>query len=481
MNRLAMACAPRLRGLGRRVFLGILLAAAGAGRAAEEAQPIYQVTVTPATTKAINYRNISGSTVIGFQGTVLLPEASGRAKLRSRDGSMHLKARFEKMAPASRFGAEYLTYVLWAVTPVGHPVNLGEVIVRKNGKASLEANTNLQTFGLLVTAEPHFAVTQVSNVVVLENLVTKETRGQVEEVAARFELLPRGAYILAGNPKDLPPLVQDPKVSPYVYQATNALRIARADQADVYAPSEYQRAVDLMARLEAEQKKWRKPAVILARQTVQQAEDARLVADQAQEQARLEREKQAADAARKEAEAAKAETQSARAKSEAARAQALREAEQAREEASREVGAEKLVMRRKLRDQLNRLLDTRETERGVVVSMADLLFPTGKAALLPATREKLAKVAGILLTYPGVKMTVEGHTDSTGSEAFNLKLSQRRADSVRLFLTRLGLPAEAVTAQGFGSGRAIASNDHPAGRQQNRRVELVLTGGSIGF
>jgi outer membrane protein OmpA-like peptidoglycan-associated protein len=482
MNILSRTGAAKLRGLGRSIFfLGTLLWAAGTGRAGEEPQPIYQVTVTPASTKAINYRNLTGKTIIGFRGTVLLPEAEGRAKLRNKGGSMEITAKFEKMAPASRFGSEYLTYVLWAVTPVGRPVNLGEVIVKKNGKAKLEAHTNLQTFGLVVTAEPHFAVSQVSSAVVLENTVTKETRGQVEEVEARYELLPRGAYVLAGNPMDLPPAVQDPKVNAYVYQAANAIRIARADQADLYAPAEFQKALDLMAQVQAEKKQWKKPAVILARQAVQQAEDARLVAAKVQEQARLDQEKQSAEAARKEAEAARAETESTRARSEAARLQAQKEADQAREAASREVGAEKLALRRKLRDQLNRLLDTRETERGVVVSMTDLLFPSGKSALLPATREKLAKIAGILLAYPGVAVTVEGHTDSTGSEGFNLKLSQRRAEAVRAYLLRQGLAPEAVAARGFGSGRTIASDDTPSGRQQNRRVELVLTGGAIGF
>jgi len=505
MNILANAAA-RLRGPGRFLLLGVLLAAGWSGRAGEDPQPIYQVTVTPASTKAINYRNLTGSTVIGFRGTVLLPEAAGRAKLRGKAGTMAIKARFEKMAPASRFGPEYLTYVLWAVTPVGRPVNLGEVIVGKHGKAAVEAHTNLQSFGLVVTAEPYFAVSQVSSAVVLENAVTRETRGQVEEVEARYELLPRGAYVLAGNPMDLPPAAADPKVSPYVHQAGNALRIARADQADRYAPAEFQKAVDLMAQLEAQKKKWKQPAVILARQVAQQAEDARVVAAKVKEQARLEQERQTAEAARKDADIARAEKATAQAeqataqaRSEAARQQALaqaqqalqeaqkakeqadREAQRAREQADREVGAEKLVLRRRLRDQLSRLLDTRETERGVVVSMTDLLFPSGKAVLLPGTREKLAKISGILLAYPGVKVAVEGHADASGSEPFNQSLSRRRAESVRGFLIRQGLAPEAVSAAGHGSARALVSNETREGRRQNRRVELILTGGAIGF
>lgn len=487
------------RGRRRHLLLGLMLLSAGSGtgwaaslaasQAAQEPAPLYQITVTPATATAISYRELSGATVIGLRGTVLLPGAAGRVKLRSRAGTMELRIKCEKLEPASRFGPEYLTYVLWAVTPAGHPVNLGELIVRPNGKAVLETRTHLQTFGLIVTAEPHFAVTRVSSVVVLENAVTRETRGRVEEVRARYELLPRSAYVLAGNPMDLPPTVgQDPRISPYVHQAANALRIARAEEADRYAPQAFQKAVASMGLLAAEKKPWKKPAIILARQTVQQSEDARMLTEQAKaEQARA-LEHQAAETARQEAAAAKAEVEAARAQSEAARQQALQEVARVQDQASRQTeqnreaaGAEQLARRQRLREQLSRLLETRDTEQGLVVSLSDLLFPSGKATLLPATREKLARVAGILLAYPGVRVAVEGHTDSTGAEAVNLRLSRRRAEAVRDCLIRQGLSPDAVAARGHGSGLARASNETVAGRQQNRRVELLLTGPGIGF
>jgi outer membrane protein OmpA-like peptidoglycan-associated protein len=478
----------RFSGLGRVILLSALLWVPGTGKAEPKAVPGCQATVIPGTARAINYRNITGATIIGFRGTALMPRAGGSAKVQNRGGSMSVKAKFTDLEPAIRLSPENLTYVLWAVTPVGRPVNLGEVIVRKNGKAEIEAHTNLQTFGLIVTAEPHFAVAQVGSMVVLENAMIKETRGQVEEVEARYELLPRGACLPPGSSGERPPVVLDRKVSPYVYQAINAFNIARAEGAELYAPEEFHKALALMNQLEAEKKKWKQPAILLARQLVQQAEDARLVAAARQEQARLEKEHQAAEQARMEAEAARAETdltraqaESAREEAERARLQAAQEAQKAMALASREVSAEKLARRKKLREQLSRLLDTRETEHGVEVSLSDLLFPTGKATLLPATREKLAKVAGIVLTYPGVKVRVEGHTDSTGPAAFNERLSHRRAHAVRDFLVSQGLASEGVTAHGFGSGRALASNDTLAGRQQNRRVELILTGGAIGF
>lgn len=478
----------RCRGLGRLILLSACLWVPGTGRQAPDAAPIYQVTVVPGTTRAINYRNLTGSTQIGFRGSVLQAQAKGFAKVQSRGGAMSVKARFDHMEPASRFGPEYLTYVLWAVTPAGRPINLGEVIVRKSGKAVIEAHTNLQTFGLIVTAEPHFAVSQVSNLVVLENVVTRETRGQVEEVDAHYELLPRGAYRVQGTPGSRPPLKLDKRVHPYVYQAINAYDIARAEGAEQQAPEAFGKATELMNRMEAEKKKWKRPAILLARQLVQQAEDARLVAVKHQDEARQERERLAAVEARQEAEAAREETERTRSQAEAARREAeqarllaLQESQQAREQATRAVSAEKLAMRKKLRGQLSRLLDTRETEHGVEVSLSDLLFPNGKAGLLPATREKLAKVAGVVLAYPGVRISVEGHTDGTGHEAFNRKLSQRRAQVVRHFLLDQGVPAEAVTARGFGHQRPVASNATFSGRQQNRRVELILTGGAIGF
>jgi len=481
-------CAARFRGLGRLILLSACLWLPGTAREAPAAAPIYQVTVIPGTTRAINYRNLTGSTLIGFRGSVLTPQAKGSAKVQSRGGAMSVKAKFDHLEPASRFGPEYLTYVLWAVTPAGRPVNLGEVIVRKSGKAVIEAHTNLQTFGLIVTAEPHFAVTQVSNLVVLENTVTRETRGQVEEVDAHYELLPRGAYLVQGTPGSQPPLPMSRKVDPYVYQAINAFDIARAEGAEQHAPEEFRKATALMNQMGAEKKKWKRPAILLARQLVQQAEDARLVAVKRQDEVRQERERVAAQEARQEAEAAREETERTRSQAEAARLEADRarllaaqESQNAREQATRAVGAEKLAMRRKLREQLSRLLDTRETEHGVEVSMSDLLFPAGKAGLLPATREKLAKVAGVVLAYPGVRVSVEGHTDGTGHEAFNLRLSQRRALVVRGFLVGQGVPGEVVTARGYGRERPVASNATMAGRQQNRRVELILTGGVIGF
>src|SRR5262249_5222047 len=133
-----------------------------------------------------------------------------------------------------------------------------------------------------------------------------------------------------------------------------------------------------------------------------------------------------------------------------------------------------------LRQQLNLILETRSTARGLIVNMSDVLFDTGKYTLRPATREKLARVSGILVTHPSLKLEVEGHTDSVGGEEYNQRLSENRAASVRDYLVQNGIGINNVTARGFGKTRPVASNDTASGRQMNRRVELVVSGEEIG-
>jgi hypothetical protein len=178
--------------------------------------PIYKVTVVARTTKAINYRHRSGATKVDFRGTALMPQARGEAKVDSKQGRIEIDAKFDRLAPATQFGPEYLTYVLWAVTPEGRATNLGEVLLRGDG-SKLDVTTDFQAFGLIVTAEPYFAVTQPSDVVVMENIVRTDTLGQVEEIDAKYELLQRGQYTLNVSPADLRPMQLDPKVPLELY------------------------------------------------------------------------------------------------------------------------------------------------------------------------------------------------------------------------------------------------------------------------
>ena len=230
------------------------------------------------TIKAINYNHRSGSTKIGFLGTPLLPEARGEASVESERGVIKIDAQMEKLRPAGAFGPEYLTYVMWAITPEGRATNVGEVLLNGD-KAKLDATTELQSFGLIVTAEPYFAVTQPSDAVVMENFVRKDTAGTIEQVDAKFELLQRGQYTVNVNPSEIKAMKADSKVPLELYEARNAVRIARWTGAERYAPDTYQKAVQGLENAEGYLvgKAGKKPIGTVAREAVQMAEDARII------------------------------------------------------------------------------------------------------------------------------------------------------------------------------------------------------------
>jgi len=480
--------------------------------------PLYKITVNVVerTTKAINYRHHSGSTKVDFRGTPLLPEARGEAKVESKQGYIDIDVEFDDLQGATRFGPEYLTYVMWAITPEGRATNLGEVIL--NGtKSKLNVTTELQAFGLIVTAEPYFAVSQPSDVVVMENFIRKDTVGKIEEIDAKYELLQRGQYSVNVPPAELKPIPLDKDTPLDLHEARNAVRIARWAGAEKDAGESFQKADKLLQQAEAykARKAGNKPVAMTAREAVQTAEDARLIALKRQDEQRIARERQAAadresqaqaqaersrlqaeDDARRRAQAeteqrleaerrarAEAERTAAQAQAEAARERALKDqaaAEQSRQAAAR-AEQEKAELRAKLVQQLNLILETRESARGLIVNISDVLFDTGQYTLKPAAREKLAKVSGIVLAHPGLKLEVEGHTDSVGSDELNQQLSEKRAATVRDYLVQQGIGINAVSARGFGKTMPAASNDTAAGRQQNRRVEMIVAGDVIGI
>jgi len=241
--------------------------------------PIYRITVVGRTTKAINYRHRSGSTKIDFQGTSLMSQARGNAEVASKQGAIHIDAEFRDLRPASDFGPEYLTYVLWAVSPEGRPVNLGEVLLNNDGKSKLTVTSDLQAFALIVTAEPYFAVTQPSDVVVMENQVRSGTTGTIEQVDAKFELLKRGQYEVNVNPADLQPMILDHKTPIELYEARNAVRIARWTGAEHYAADSLKKAEVNLQNAEGYQEGRgnKKSEITEAREAVQTAEDARII------------------------------------------------------------------------------------------------------------------------------------------------------------------------------------------------------------
>jgi outer membrane protein OmpA-like peptidoglycan-associated protein len=549
----------------------------------------FRVSVISRTVQAVNYRHRSGATKLDFAGTDLMPSAGGEAKVNSKRGSIEIEAEFSGLQKPTSFGGEYLTYILWAISPEGRAANLGEVLVGGNEKSKLNVTTDFQAFALIVTAEPYYAVRQPSNVVVLENVVRVDTKGTTEAVNAKYELMERGGYIPTGYKFD--PVVLNAKLPLEFFEARNALRIAQSEGAERYARDSYQHAVRLMddADAGATQKHMeRKPLIAISREAVQTAEDAREIAVKKMDEERLSDERQASadslsqsqaqaddatrqkeraqsDQARAEIARNRAESDADRSRADAANAQAVAvqaradtadaqsatvqaqvdasnaqsaiiqartdaanaqsatlqartdatdaqsatararsdmadnqaasatalsaaqaDADQSRRTAQRaqqsaqEADADKAAMRARLSEQLNSILQTRDSARGLIVSMSDVLFDTGRYSLKPGAREKLAKVAGILLAYPGLNIEVGGYTDNVGGDAMNQTLSENRAGSVRDYLVQQGVLANSVTARGFGNTLPVSSNGNAAGRQENRRVELVVSGEAIG-
>ena len=467
----------------------------------------YHMRVVSRSTQAVDYRH-KGSTKVDLRGTDLASEVSGKAEVEGIASGVKVEAEVEHLRPANSFGLAYLTYVLWAITPQGRPRNLGEMIV-KDGKSSVRTTTDLQAFALIVTAEPYFAVTQPSDLVVAQNQIRRDTKGGVEPVDVRFELISRDTYNAQVQPIDQSVYEVSNKTPLDLLEARNALRIAKDAGAAQYAASELQKAQDLLNQAEDyyRRKQGGGPIGTAARQAAQTAEEARVMSVKREQDERIAQERKAAadeaaraqaDAEQQQAAAAQAQAQAAQSQAQAEQAQqAQQQADEARrqaelaqqqaaqqaqqaEQARQQAENDKAQMRARMLQQLNQVLETRDTARGLIVNMPDVLFDTGKSDLKPAARERLAKVAGILISYPDIHVEVDGYTDSTGSLEFNERLSQQRAESVRSYLGSQGVNQSSITTQGFGPNHPIASNETASGRQQNRRVELIVSGASIG-
>ena len=495
--------------------------------------PVFRVNVVSRNVQAVDYEHRSGASRLDFAGTDLMPSANGEAKVNSKRGSIEIDAEFGDLRVPTTFGNEYLTYVLWAISPEGRAVNLGEVLVGDNHRSKLRVTTDLQAFALIVTAEPYYAVRQPSNAVVLENVVRDSTKGTTEAVNANYELMERGGYIPTGYRFD--PVVLNARLPLEFFEARNALRIAQSEGAEQYASNSYQHAVQLMNNADEYATRKHvdsKPLIAVSREAVQTSEDAREIAvkkldemrlanerqtssdaqaqsqaqaddamrqrDQAQSEAALAqaaKTKAESDAANARADAANAETATAQARtdmanSEASSANAISaaqaDAEQSRlaaqqaQASAQQAETDKAAMLTRLSEQFNSILQTRDSARGLIVSMSDVLFDTGKYSLKPGAREKLAKVAGILLAYPGLDIQVGGYTDNVGGDDMNQTLSENRAGSVRDYLVQEGVATNSVSSRGYGNSLPVASNDNSSGRQQNRRVELLVSGEAIG-
>lgn len=459
--------------------------------------PLYRVHVVQRNLDAVNYFHRSGSTQIALRGTDLLPLAQGEAKIKSESGRVVIDAHVEGLGTPSAFGPEYVTYVLWAITPDGRPTNLGEILPQ--GKSSLKVTSSLPAFGLIVTAEPYFAVTQPSDVVVMQNFIQDNTTGVLEHVNAHYTLLPRGAYVdeIAGVAYKPPADKNDRLLE--LNEAHNAVELAEVAGADTYAPDILQQAKTDLLNADAmdSHNGDKKQEITYSREAVERAEDARISSLRKQaaehqrqtEEARVQAEQEKVDAQNQAAQAQLQAQQAAlvaqqataaKAQADAERARAQADAAQARAQAQAAT-QQAIDQRERLLAQLNTVLQTSDTARGLIVNMPDVLFATGQYELTPGARVKLAKVSGILLSYPGLKMQVEGYTDSVGSDDFNQRLSEQRAGTVRDFLVQQGVSMNNVVAVGYGKSDPIADNYTANGRAQNRRVELVVAGDAIGI
>jgi len=528
----------------KNLSLAIVVIAAVASAQTTQPALIATPTVTR-TTQAVHYRLQGGTTKVDFQGTDLLQRASGEAKVEGKKTNFQIEVKFQGLEDATKFGLEYLTYVLWAVSPQGRPVNLGEVTL-EHGSAHLKAFTDLQTFGMIVTAEPYFAVTAPGNMVVMESAPLNGAGTQ--NIETKYDLVSRGTYSSTNTHIQDAIFGIDSKTPLELFEARNAMRIARIAAADKYASFIISKAGQQLLHAEEiyRQKQNRAAVEAAAKEATETAEEARLMAvkqkaeDEAQAAAAAREAKARADAdaeakRRADAEKATAQAQADRAAAEQARAEALKmklEAEAAAQEASRQKAAaekataeavaqqqvlaaetdkarqaaaqsdslrqqaetakqqaekatqqaeyEKQELRARLLQQLNSILATRDSARGLVANMSDVLFRSGSFELLPGARERLAKVSGIVLAYPSLHVAIEGHTDSIGADDYNQQLSEHRAQAVRDYFVQQGINSAAVEAHGYGKNEPIASNNTAEGRQQNRRVELILSGDAIG-
>jgi len=375
-----------------------------------------------------------------FRGTPIAANAYGTARVEYEEGNARISAEVERLPEPASLGP-YTTYVLWALTPDGRAVNQGILAGPEGGKGDIKTEYGASQFALIVTAEPHFAVSAPSTMIALYN-VAEDVKGSESKVTTLTE---RSDYsklqqIAIDNPAEL-------------VQARYAVAIADSAGAELYAPDEYKIAADKLnaAQLATSSKEnsVRKAAPNIAREAVIAGEDARRAAMNGAAEAKADAERLAAVTAAAEAERVRAASENA------------------------------AKMRNELYTRLNAALPTTVTDRGLVSEIGGVQFATGTSNLTAAAREGLARFAGIVASYPGLRFMVEGHTDNQGSVTANNELSLRRAIAVRDYLIGQGVAASSIDVAGLGPSRPVADNATPDGRARNRRVEIIVSGGPL--
>ncbi|MFZ1035394.1 MAG: OmpA family protein [Candidatus Acidiferrales bacterium] len=482
-----------------RIIFALLLMALTAGFCMAQIEPTEpSANVISGTVAAIGYPVGGGGTKVTMVGTLSASQASGEAKVQAKVGGTEVSLKVAGMPQPTALGAEFLTYVLWTVTPDGTTTNLGEIPIDKNGQGKLDATAQSQTFALIVTAEPYYAVHIPSELIILTNETRKNTKGKIYPDNS-YKLIRRSEYAKQGNPLALTPDLK--KIPLDIYEARNAVEIAKSRGAEQYAPEVFSKAQSSlqMAENALTQDSGKNQIISSARQTIQFAEDARALAVRRETAERIQKEKEEAAANAKAEADARAATEASRqaeltaareaqmkaeAEAQAAQASVQQAALRAKEQAARDEAARAqaatAALRAQLLRQLNDVLQTTDTPRGLVVNMADVLFQLGKYELSSDAQLKLAKLSGIIQAHPGLNLSIEGYTDTTGTADFNMTLSQQRADTVRQFLVTQGLSPDSITSKGLGEADPIADNSTAAGRKLNRRVEIIVSGEVIG-
>lgn len=466
-----------------------------------------QVLIAKRHTLAVKYKD-NDDTSVNIIGTSLNPQAFGKAEVKRKNGRTRVKLHMQNLGHPQALGAYYTTYILWAIAPEGQADNLAELPVRNDFE--VDVTTAFQTFGLIITGEPHSAVKLPSPVIVAENTLRKGTEGGIEASRIEYRGDPGTYYVIT----ETPALTADYNTPLLILGARRAVQIARHAGAQRYAEPEFREAEVKLAALEQTWPSMRNREAKfsgLAHDVMRLGERARELSVERIAQAKLEEERRVAsstiamaqteaDRARVDAERARREAaayQDAMARAERELAEARRRVEQAQTEADRAKANEDLAraqaqrarleaeqakqdkneLQQRLFASISAILETRREARGLIVNLSDVLFDFNQASLRPGAREKLSKLAGILLAYPGsYRMEIEGHTDSVGSQDYNQKLSESRAQSVSDYLLRAGIPSSRLTAvRGFGKLRPVTTNDTPEGRQMNRRVEIIIS------
>lgn len=500
-----------------RIFTiaGALLLSIFAGTAPAQSVEVRRVTsddqvwvVAKRHTLAVRYKD-NDDTSVNMAGTPLNAMANGKAEVKRKEGRTRVKLRMQSLGHPQALGAYYTTYVLWAIAPEGQADNLAELPIKN--EFELDVTTAFQTFGLIITAEPHSAVKLPSPVIVAENTLRKGTDGGIEGSRIEYSGDPGTLYVV--STQDAPAFSADYNTPLLILGARRSVQIAIRAGAHRYAEPELREAEVKLAALEQtwpQRRKDEEKYSGLAHDVMRLGERARELSVERLVQARLEAERRSAsntiadarteaDRARDDADRAREEaaiSQNAASRAERELAEARLRVEQAQTEAERAKASEELArveagrarleaerakedkdqLQQRLFTSISAILETRREARGLIVNLSDVLFDFNQASLKPGAREKLSKLAGILVAYPGAfHIEIEGHTDAVGSQDYNQKLSEDRAQSVSGYLLSAGIKSDRIMAvRGFGKLRPVTTNDTPEGRQMNRRVEIVI-------